>query len=310
MREKKEFANRTKVLSSDNPIKKYFLVCEGKETEYIYFDAISRCKDEIGILPMIELVPIIRNYSESSWSNPEKIVDRLILNLEEDELNYITYRTLIDRMITFFIDEELLIKTPISIKMMFDELKNICLKFDKNLEDKVENSKDSCENFLRELGDCNIICVVDFLEIGEKKNFSYEKGFDKISIIVDRDEQSFKEKQYDDVINKCAENDFVLYVSNPCFEFWLLLHFDEVKDLDIDKIKKNPKKNKHKRYCEVELKKCLKKYKKSNYDADKLVKNVDTAISNEKRYCEDIEKLKNEVGCNIGLLIEDMRKSN
>lgn len=39
MRESRTFAERTKVLKSDEAIKKYFLVYEGKDTEVIYFDA-------------------------------------------------------------------------------------------------------------------------------------------------------------------------------------------------------------------------------------------------------------------------------
>lgn len=41
-----------------------------------------------------------------------------------------------------------------------------------------------------------------------------------------------------------------------------------------------------------------------------MVLNIDTAIKNEKNFCEKVEELKNSVGCNIGLLIEKMREKN
>ena len=56
--------------------KKYFLVYEGKETEEIYFEGVNQNRSMIGINPLIELVPVVRSYSEEGWSNPKKIVDR------------------------------------------------------------------------------------------------------------------------------------------------------------------------------------------------------------------------------------------
>lgn len=53
MREKKNFAQRSKVLVSAEARKKYFLVYEGEETEQIYFDAVNEQKDILGINPLI-----------------------------------------------------------------------------------------------------------------------------------------------------------------------------------------------------------------------------------------------------------------
>lgn len=81
MREKKNFAQRSKVLASAEARKKYFLVYEGEETEQIYFDAVNEQIDSLGINPLIELVPVMRSYSEVGWSNPKKILDRVLLIL-------------------------------------------------------------------------------------------------------------------------------------------------------------------------------------------------------------------------------------
>ena len=78
MRESRTFAERTKLSESDRTLKKYFLVYEGSETEQIYFDAVNSMRVEIGINPLIELVPLIRSYSEEGWSNPKKILDCII----------------------------------------------------------------------------------------------------------------------------------------------------------------------------------------------------------------------------------------
>lgn len=70
----------------------------------------------------------------------------------------------------------------------------------------------------------------------------------------------------------------------------------------------NKKVNKKRSYAEQELRKVLVGYGKSSYNAEVLVRNIDKAISNEKTFCEDPEKMENNLGSNIGLLIEEIRK--
>ena len=57
---------------------------------------VSQNRSKIGIDPLIELVPIVRSYSEEGWSNPKKIVDRMLLNLEESRLGVVSYETLLN----------------------------------------------------------------------------------------------------------------------------------------------------------------------------------------------------------------------
>lgn len=68
MREKRKFAERTRVLKSSETRRKVFLVYEGVSTEEIYFDALDKKREKIGLDPLIDLVPLIRSYSEDGWS--------------------------------------------------------------------------------------------------------------------------------------------------------------------------------------------------------------------------------------------------
>lgn len=229
MRERKGsgFGRRSVASESKQAIKKYFLLYEGSDTEVLYFDAIEDMRKEIELNSLIELVPIIRCFSEEGWSNPRKILDRVIQYIPE------------------------------------------IIKFE---------------------------------------DLTYEENYDEICLIVDRDKESFIESQYEYVKQKCEEQGFRFCVTNPCFEFWLLMHSEKVFDLDQEKLSENPKVTSKKRYAEYELHKIYPSYKKSNYKAEEFVGNIDTAIKNEKEFCEDIEGLKHSIGSNIGLLIEDMRK--
>ena len=86
------------------------------------------------------------------------------------------------------------------------------------------------------------------------------------------------------------------------------MHFEDIRNLDEKLLLENPLVTSKQRYTEQELRNRLPGYEKARYDALRLVKNVDNAIKNENKYCEDLRKLENAVGSNIGLLICEMRK--
>lgn len=183
----------------------------------------------------------------------------------------------------------------------------------KSLDDEVEDIESTCNTLIGVLKEeYEVVNIVeDISEIIKDGGLTYEEGFDQICLIVDRDKDSFvstpENDQYKYVLDKCREMGFQFCVTNPCFEFWLLLHFDEVFTLDKEKLLDNPKVTVKRRYAEDELRKIFPGYNKSSYHAEILVKEIDKAIENEKKFCEDIEELECSVGSNIGRLITRMR---
>ena len=97
-------------------------------------------------------------------------------------------------------------------------------------------------------------------------------------------------------------------LTNSCVEFWLLLHFDKVFELEQNKLLENPKVTAKRRYVEQELRKILPGYGKGSYRAMEVIKHIDKAIENEKKFCEDVVMLKDKVGSNLGCLIEELKK--
>ncbi len=307
MRESKEFGKRTKALDSDLPKKKYFLVCEGEKTEIHYFNSFNReiLQDNL----LVDLIPITRDFSEKGLSNPSKILDTLIKRLEEKESGKLSYETLLNRVIDYLKENGLLSENRISGQSIWKYLLFSCKSNGKNLEDLVEDIESACKFVVEKLEEYDIKCMVKNLqEIINDNNLTYDKNLDSICIVVDRDKDSFTKEQYQDVLDKCKEKGFELYVSNPCFEFWLLLHFNDAKHLDKDKLKENACISNKKRYAEHELCNRLHGYKKGNKKVKELVSEdkIKMAIENEKVFCEDIEQLEYSVGCNIGLLISKM----
>lgn len=313
MREKRDFAKRSGAQESREVRKKFFLVYEGKKTEEIYFDGIVDHRNEIGINPLIELVPIVRSYSEEGWSNPKKILDRMQLNLAEAETGEISYETLLNWIMEYLSDEGVIYNNRTAAAYVWQTLIDICADtLQVNLSDMVDDIDASCSQVMDALKTEtqweNII--KDVPGVIEDRAITFDRNIDRICFIIDRDKESFVSKdgndQYGYVLSECRNNNYGFYLSNPCFEFWLLLHFDEVHELDLEKLLENPKVSARRRYTEQELRNLLPGYSKSRYSIEPLMKNIGKAMKNEKSFCEDEEKLENTVGSRVGLLMEEL----
>ncbi len=314
MRERRTFAERTRALKSDETKRKYFLVYEGKNTESIYFDMVSQMRDDIGINSLIDLIPITRSYSENGWSNPKKILDRVLMNIKEDETGRMTYESLLNRIMNYLYDENILTTSKVQARAIWKIMENACNNIlGKKMYQEVESLEKDCNLLVQFLNrESDIVNIVeDISDIINSANITYEPGFDKICLIVDRDKDSFRASstidQYEYVLQVCRDNSFGLYITNPCFEFWLLLHFDEVFGLDREMLLENPKVTAKRRYTEQELRNLLPGYSKRKYSVDILYGKIQKAILNAEQFCQDNILLKNELGSSVGLLMNELK---
>ena len=271
----------------------------------------KRRRAEIGISPIIDIVPVLRSYSEEGWSNPKKILDRVLSNLKESSTGVVTYETLMNWVMEYFYDEGILTSSRVEAANMWATLMLICQdKLGTELSDKVDNPENVCTKLAEYFAEATDIqsIVHDIPQIIKKRSITYDEQVDKICFVIDRDRKSFVSEQYAYVLNSCRENGFGLYLSNPCFEMWLLMHYDEVFDLDESMLLENPKVTSDKRYAEHELRKLLPGYAKSKYNVAELMGRIDKAIVNEKEFCEDEEILESATGSRVGILLSEMRR--
>lgn len=142
---------------------------------------------------------------------------------------------------------------------------------------------------------------------------TYDSTYDKICIIIDRDVNSFSEEQYQNAIKLSEENNFILGISNPCFEFFLLMHIYDMSDFSKDDILEN-KKEQDKTLMERTLDKLMKggigtSFKKQSYDVKYFIENIDKGIENSKSYQFENDKLINEVGTSVFTILDEILKS-
>lgn len=142
--------------------------------------------------------------------------------------------------------------------------------------------------------------LVEFLE---SDSSDYSAALDKAFLISDRDSQSFKEDQYDEMLKNCEDKDIVWIVSNPSFQLWLLLHFtDDIESLELEKMSSCKK-----QIQEIETHiKALSKYgyTHGNLKTSVFKPLVEVAINNSVPYCLSVKELKESIGTNFSVLVK------
>ena len=317
MRIPKKFGERSRALESKEVKKKFFLVFEGDKTEVEYFEGINNNKRSLGIDPIIEIRPILRGFLEEGWSNPKKLLDRLIEYIAETQEKDLTIRSVVEKAIEWLKEDSVLVEECIyTDKELFDL---IIQKFEEDDIQIIKTNDDEkqFDNISKKVIEAlkEIISIEGIVEDLKKyilnHKFLFDNEIDELCLVVDRDKHSFvsspENDQYAYVVEKCTENDINLYISNPCFEFWLLLHFDEVHTIDKVKLIENEKIG-SRRFAEIELRKLVSGYKKNNIKFEEFLGKIDKAIENEKLFSEDIQELKHNIGSNVGQLITKIRE--
>ena len=288
MRINEEFAKiRKSEIISYKP--KIIIASEGSCSEPKYFDGLNQSV----LTENKNIINLLKDYAYRTNSHPNFIVDM--------------YREfLINNNGMISVKE---IKNKIS-NYNRDNGNNIDVNKIYSLIDKLYKEEyiipfDNIENFLLLILKEEIFkdFIINFVDYFNAQNITYSPETDSINIVIDRDKDSFFDYQYDNVLNFCNENNVNLFVSNPNFEFWLMLHFDEVNKLDKNKMYENKKVSSKRRYLEQQLH-LICKYKKDRYDFKIFESRINTAIKNERNYCEDIYELKNNLGSNVGKLVE------
>lgn len=146
----------------------------------------------------------------------------------------------------------------------------------------------------------------------ENEDISFDRERDKMIIVFDADIFEEKVQDYDEVV-ALGEVNNILAVSNPAFELFLLLHFENAYEEDIKpneaQIIKNEKDGNQTFIYKLLLARTGMNPKK-NSAIGELAKNVDTAIVQERRINEDIHVCKGKVTCNIGKIIEEIKNDS
>ena len=145
-----------------------------------------------------------------------------------------------------------------------------------------------------------------------KQLSDYETNFglgedDDLCLVIDRDRQSWTEEQIAWVAQECANKQYLLALSNPCFELWLLLHHVDVNSLS-EKQKQEIYENKND-HLKKEVSRVKGGYKSSRLKLEDFWDFTDIAIARAKALdTEPQYRWPNTVGTRVYLIIEKIKQ--
>ncbi|MGL5963387.1 MAG: RloB family protein, partial [Fusobacteriaceae bacterium] len=131
--------------------------------------------------------------------------------------------------------------------------------------------------------------------LADLKRYMQENGIknDELCMVIDRDPNNFFESQFDKIVQECKKNKYFLAITNPCFEFWLLLHFDISFYSNIELLQNKIISNKHNFISKALSNKI--RYSKNRLDFTKFMPHIDLAIKNSKLFKVKNEEIKSEL---------------
>lgn len=158
--------------------------------------------------------------------------------------------------------------------------------------------------------------VINNLESHIKSKYDFTNQHDTLWIVVDRESVDTRKKEILDAKKYCDEQGYFIAVTNPLFEFWLLLHVTDISKYNKDQLLVNSwtSPSKKRRFIDKELSQILdngfnKRKGKFNQDLVTL-ENIKFALQQEKMFCNTMPDILDNLGSNIGDLVIDFLDVN
>ena len=263
------------------PRKIYFISVEGVATEVEYLQGLSDYRTELGINALVN-IEVQRRKTKDGYSAPEQVIELLEEYLSLREAGNNIFPDIPDEIKNNFSPDfiQLYIETPESIS---------------------PKERNRFELALRKTG----------YDLAYRKYLSkYTSNFDEFCILIDRDAGSHSSEDMNFILQYCKEKKYRCFITNPCFEFWLLLHFSDVYEEysdQLDLIRENKKVSNAHTFVSNELSVKAHHGKKGIAFKEKYLPHIEEAIIRASKFASDNEALITDIGCNIWILIKEMQ---
>lgn len=150
--------------------------------------------------------------------------------------------------------------------------------------------------------------VFNKLKKEAKDEYNFNKA-DELWMIIDRD----RWKNIPEIIELCnKQGNMYVAGSNPCFEFWILLHIKKVSEITQEEkinLLDNPKISNSRRYIDKYIGDILSDgYNKTNPRPERFFPHLDLAIKQGKALDKDDEDFPSDLGSHVYKILEKLIK--
>lgn len=271
--------------ANEKPKRIVFLSVEGTVTEKNYLVLVNKYRTQLGIKSVVQIETLSRG--KDTRSDPKSV-----LGLLED---YLEIR-----------DKGILPEDITSVLSEAGQENYSLIQIQQYLDGKLDG-KDSIR--------FNHALKLAGIDLDYQKFLSEYNGEDDVfGVVIDRDQENHTEETLTELQAKCAEKGrCYCFITNPCFEFWLLMHVCDVKreyeNMYSDILKNEKISGKHtfvskelsekaghsKRISEKKFKECY-------------LPNVDAAIERAQDFEQTEKGLLQNIGTNLPQLFRILRE--
>jgi len=152
--------------------------------------------------------------------------------------------------------------------------------------------------------------VVCNLEAFIEEEYDYQSDYDEMWVVWDREKVESRKQAILDILPECREKNYNIALTNPLFEFWLLLHIADISTYDNELLLTNEKLGNKQKFIDKELVNLLEKgysKKKNKFNRDIVsIENIQRALKQEKLFENELEQIIDNLGSNVGDLIREI----
>lgn len=135
---------------------------------------------------------------------------------------------------------------------------------------------------------------------------------DELWLVIDRDR--WEERMLSRVAQLCSQNPHLHFcMSNPCFELWLLLHLEDIREYDeltVGELARNRKNKAGLTWLKKRMRDLLGSYSESNYNAFSLLPYAHKAMAIARALdTNPADRWPQSVGTRVYLLMESITNS-
>jgi len=256
-----------------------YLSVEGDHTERNYFEHLNTCMENT-----LVRIEVLRHKRGDGYSDPEDVIELLT--------EYVQVRN------GELIPDECI--TELLSKHTSEELQLY-------LDDRDKLAKDKQSRIREDL-------LLAGIDLDYRKYLrSIEPNTDDVfAVIIDRDCGSHSKELMELCWEKCASYGFCCYITNPCFEFWLLLHLRDVKtDYSPEQLiefLENKKVSKQHTYTSKEVSELAQHSKTISFDKFRTVyfPKINYAMLNAKKLACNYPDILDHLGTNLPQFFEQI----
>lgn len=262
------------------------LSVEGAKTEVSYFNCLNNKLKTLDINTIVE-IEVLEHRKTESYSAPIHVLGLL---------------------------EEYLELRRSGSAIPNDEMERLEQEFSAEILEKYLVSPDALDAQILD----NISLAIETLNIDlAYRNYlaKFKHPEDHFGIIIDRDCHSNRHDKLVNILNICREKGIGFYITNPCFDFWLLLHLCDVKveyANDEQRLCENRRDTGNSSFLEKEISR--RAHHKKTIRPDKFEStyfpHINEAITRAANYTEDPSKILNTLGTNIPELFSIIDREN